>query len=135
LQVAFVVNDLQLSGGVGVVVAHGGWHSTAVSEPDASHPSSAGGASRVPLPAHVAAPLEVYVNGIRQEPGVDYRVEGRSLVFTRALAREGRLGFWRWLSIFLGIAGTYRKHETVDVVYEVGGRRLVASSLPVEPAP
>ena len=105
-----------------------------MSEPDASHPSSEGGASRVPLPAHVAVPLEVYVNGIRQEPGADYRVEGRSLVFTRALAREGRLGFWRWLSIFLGVAGTYRKHETVDVVYEVGGRRLVASSLPVEPA-
>jgi hypothetical protein len=54
-------------------------------------------------------------------------------VFTRALAREGRLGFWRWLSIFLGIAGTYRAHETVDIVYELDGRRLVASSLPVEP--
>lgn len=84
------------------------------------------------LPDHVPAPLEVYVNGLRQEPGVDFRVDGRSLVFTRALAREGRLGFWRWLSIFLGIAGTYRAHETVDIVYELDGRRLVASSLPVE---
>lgn len=89
-------------------------------------------ASRVPLPDHVPAPLEVYVNGVRQQPGVDYRVEGRALLFTRALAREGRLGFWRWLSIFFGIAGTYRKHESVDVVYEVGGQRLVASALPVE---
>ena len=74
----------------------------------------------------------MYVNGVRQEPGVDYRVDGRTLVFPRAIAREGRLGFWRWLSMFLGIAGSYRKHETVDVLYEAGGQRLVASALPVE---
>jgi hypothetical protein len=37
----------------------------------------------------------------------DYRVSGDELVFARTLAREGRLGFWRWLSMFLGIAGTY----------------------------
>jgi hypothetical protein len=102
-----------------------------VPEAPAPDPSSAAG-SRVPLPDHVPYPLEVYVNGIRQEEGRDYRVDGRDLRFTRALAREGRLGFWRWLSIFLGIAGTYRKHETVDVVYELDGRRLVASALPVE---
>lgn len=101
-----------------------------MSEAPASHPSSGGG-SRVRLPDHVPAPLEVYVNGIRQEPGRDYRLDGRAVVFTRPLAREGRLGFWRWLSMFLGIAGTYRGHETVDVVYELDGRRLVASELPV----
>jgi hypothetical protein len=32
--------------------------------------------------------------------------------------------------MLLGIAGTYRKHETVDVVYEVDGRRTVASLSP-----
>ncbi|MGE5691859.1 MAG: hypothetical protein ACM33B_15005 [Pseudomonadota bacterium] len=102
---------------------------------DAAQPTAtAPGRSRVPLPDYVPEPLEVYVNGVRQEPGSDYVVAGRALVFTRALAREGRLGFWRWLSIFLGIAGTYRGHENVDVVYEAGGQRLVASSLPVEPA-
>ena len=39
----------------------------------------------------------------------------------------------RWASIFLGVAGTYRKHDSVDVIYEVGGRRHVATSLPVAP--
>ena len=53
-------------------------------------------------------------------------------MFPRAIAREGRLGFWRWLSMFLGIAGSYRRHENVDVVYNAGGQRLVASDLPVE---
>ncbi len=86
--------------------------------------------SRVALPAAVASPIEVYVNGVRQERGRDFELRGRELVFTRPLEQEGRLGFIRWLSIFLGLAGTYRKHDTVDVVYEAGGRRLVASGLP-----
>ena len=52
------------------------------------------------------------------------------LVFERPLAEEGRLGFWRWLSLFLGIAGTYRQNDSVDVVYRRGGQRVVASKLP-----
>jgi hypothetical protein len=73
---------------------------------------------------------EVYVNGVRQEPGRDFDRIGGELVFRRRLAREGRLGPIRWASMLLGIAGTYRKHETVDVVYEAGGRRTVATLEP-----
>jgi hypothetical protein len=87
----------------------------------------------VPLPAGVVEPFEVYVNGILQARGRDYDVSGRTLVFTRPLAKEGRLGPIRWLSMFLGIAGTYRKNDSVDVVYEVGGRRTVASGLEIVP--
>ena len=86
--------------------------------------------SRVHLPAGVGDSYEVYVNGVRQEPGRDFDRLGDELVFRRALAQEGRLGPIRWLSMLLGIAGTYRKHENVDVVYEVGGRRTVATLTP-----
>ncbi len=87
--------------------------------------------THVSLPPSVGERIEVYVNGVRQREGEDYvRVPG-GLLFSRPLAREGRLGFWRWLSLFLGIAGTYRRHDSVDVVYEVGGRRLVAADLPM----
>jgi hypothetical protein len=72
----------------------------------------------------------VYVNGVRQRPGHDFDRVGHELIFRRALAQEGRLGPIRWLSMLLGIAGTYRKHETVDVVYDVGGRRTVATLTP-----
>jgi hypothetical protein len=85
----------------------------------------------VPLPASVSGPFEVYVNGVLQQPRVDYAVEGRELRFLKPLATEGRLGALRWLSMFLGIAGTYRKHDSVDVVYEVGGRKVVATGLPI----
>jgi hypothetical protein len=87
--------------------------------------------TRVQLPAGVDESVEVFVNGVRQQPERDYRREGDELVFDRLLAREGRLGFWRWLSIFLGVAGTYRQNDSVDVVYEVGGRRIVATALPL----
>jgi hypothetical protein len=69
----------------------------------------------------------VYVNGVPQQPGVDYEQLGRTLVFRKELAQEGRLGFWRWFSLFLGVAGTYRKNDTVDVVYMLNGKRTVAS--------
>jgi hypothetical protein len=87
--------------------------------------------TRVELPAGLGDEFEVYVNGIRQQPGKDFRREGNELVFDRRLAREGRLGFWRWLSLFLGVAGTYRQNDSVDVIYNAGGRRHVAHALPL----
>ena len=87
--------------------------------------------SVVELPADVFEPFEVFLNGVPQQAGNDYRLEGRTLVFERALAKEGRLGFWRWLSLFLGVAGTYRQNDSVDVIYESGGRRVVAAALPM----
>ncbi|MGH3103712.1 MAG: hypothetical protein ACRDN6_06420 [Gaiellaceae bacterium] len=89
--------------------------------------------SRAELPAGLTRPFEVYVNGVRQEEGRDFRVEGSTLVFGRALAREGRLGFWRWTSMLLGIAGSYGRNDTVDVIYERGGRRIVVNLEPTVP--
>jgi hypothetical protein len=89
--------------------------------------------ARVELPPYVRGDIEVFVNGVPQVEGRDYRREGSALVFDRELAKEGKLGTIRWLSMLLGIAGTYRKHETVDVVYDLGGRRLVAADLPLAP--
>jgi hypothetical protein len=89
------------------------------------------GLSRAKLPAGVSDAFEVYLNGVRQNPERDFRRVGDELVFERPLAKEGRLGFWRWLSIFLGVAGTYRQNDTIDVVYESGGRRTVATDLPL----
>ena len=85
--------------------------------------------SSVDLPSCVPAGFEVFVNGVAQAPGVDYELVGRSVVFPRPIAQEGRLGFWRWTAMWLGIAGSYRKHENVDVVYELGGRKQVATGL------
>jgi hypothetical protein len=89
--------------------------------------------SVVDLPPDVGLPFEVFLNGVPQREGTDFKKEGHTLVFERPLAEEGRLGFWRWLSLFLGIAGTYRQDDSVDVVYRRGGQRVVASKLPFRP--
>jgi hypothetical protein len=89
--------------------------------------------TRVQLPPAVGERFEVFVNGVAQQPGRDFRREGNDLVFERSLAHEGRLGFWRWTSLFFGVAGTYRQNDSVDVVYEHGGRRIVAAALPLIP--
>jgi hypothetical protein len=87
--------------------------------------------SRARLPRAVRRPFRVFVNGVEQRQGDDYTVEGNDLVFNRSLAQEGRLGFWRWALIVLGIAGTYRKHDNVDVQYTLNGRPTVATGLEV----
>ncbi len=84
--------------------------------------------TRVELPAGVGRPFEVYVNGVLQREGADFRVHDRALTFTRELRQEGRLGFWRWTSILFGAAGTYRQNDVVDVIYQHAGQRTVAAA-------
>ena len=85
------------------------------------------------LPEGVTAPFHVFVNGVEQHPGSDFDQIGTTLVFRRELAPEGRLGFWRWLSLFLGVAGTYRRNDTVDIVYSDGGSQRVLTLEPRTP--
>ena len=88
--------------------------------------------SQVELPSHVGEPFDVFVNGVPQTRGVDYEQRGRVLLFGSELTQEGKLGLWRWISLFFGVAGTYRKNDTVDLVYTRNGQRTV-ESLPAAP--
>jgi hypothetical protein len=85
--------------------------------------------TRIELPPYVTRPFEVFVNGVPQAEGPDYEHLGSSLVFPRRLAREGKLGFWRWLRMALGVAGSYRQNDSVDVVFTLDGRRIVKGLL------
>ena len=85
--------------------------------------------TRVELPSGCRPPFQVFLNGVPQVEGRDYRREGRALVFDRALAKEGKLGFWRWFWGAWGI-GTYRKNDVVDVRYEADGRPNLAHDVP-----
>jgi hypothetical protein len=75
----------------------------------------------------------VFLNGVLQEEGRDFEVDGRVLVFERELAID-KIGFWRW---FLGAwgVGTYRQDDSVDVRYRAGGRARVAEKLPLKRVP
>ena len=86
--------------------------------------------TQVELPAHIKPPFEVYANGVPQREGIDYEIVGSVLVFERSFVKEGKLGFWRWLSMFAGVAGTYRKNDSIDIAYSLNGRQLVSSLQP-----
>jgi hypothetical protein len=88
--------------------------------------------SLVSLPPEVRPPFEVYINGVHQELGRDYRIEAGALVFDREL-RKDKISGWRW---FLGAwgVGTYRQHDSVDVRYEAAdGSPRVAEGLAIHP--
>ena len=80
------------------------------------------------LPPGAAPPVQVYVNGVRQTEGVDFRLDRGHVVFSRQIVKEQVSG-GRWLAMFLGLFGSYGKNEVVDVEYRHGGEtKLVADA-------
>jgi len=86
---------------------------------------------RVILPPGVRTPFEVYLNGVLQNLGQDYRVSGGDLLFGRELVSQ-KLGARAWLLGIWGI-GTYKRNDEIDVRYEVDGRGTVARGLEIIP--
>ena len=87
---------------------------------------------RVRLPRGAQPPVVVYVNGVQQVEGEDYLVRAGEIVFSRPIVKE-KVGGMRWLAMLLGLFGTYRKHETVDVEYRLGGQVKLASDVEILP--
>ena len=85
---------------------------------------------RVRLPAGAEEPFTVFVNGVEQREGTDYNVRAGEIVFTRPIVKE-KVGLGRWAAMYLGLFGTYRKNETVDVQYRRGGRVQLSSDVAV----
>jgi hypothetical protein len=87
---------------------------------------------RVLLPRGAEPPYRVFVNGVPQREGVDYKLKGNELLFAKPLEKE-RLGVGRWTAIFLGLWGSYGKNDSVDVHYHLAGRQMVATRLDIKP--
>ena len=87
---------------------------------------------RVKLPAGAEAPYAVFINGVDQREGADYEVRDGEIVFSRQIVKE-KVGTGRWLAMYLGLFGTYRKDETVDLQFQRGGKVELISDLPVLP--
>ena len=85
------------------------------------------------LPSDVREPYEVYVNGVLQREGVDFKAKGRTLMFDREL-RKDRISKKRWLLGAWGV-GTYKQDDSVDVRYEAAdGSPRLAEALEIEVA-
>ncbi len=88
--------------------------------------------NRVKLPAGAEAPFVVFINGVEQSEGADYEVRGGEIVFTRPIVKE-KVGTGRWLAMYLGLFGTYRKDETIDLQFTRNDKTELRDNLPVEP--
>jgi hypothetical protein len=86
---------------------------------------------RVKLPAGAEPPYTVFINGIEQSPD-SYRIEAGEIVFNRPIVKE-KVGTGRWLAMYLGLFGTYRKNETIDLQFTRGAKIELRSDLPVVP--
>jgi hypothetical protein len=87
---------------------------------------------RVKLPAGAEAPFTVFINGVKQSEGADYEISSGEIVFTRPIVKE-KIGTSRWLAMYLGLWGTYRKNETVDLQFHRKGKIELLSDLPIVP--
>lgn len=85
---------------------------------------------RVKLPAGAGPPFTVFINGVEQREGDDYHVRAGEIVFTRPIVKE-KVGLGRWAAMYLGLFGTYRKNETIDIQYTRGGKVQLSSDLAV----
>jgi hypothetical protein len=100
-------------------------------EPEVPKGSYAAG-RRARLPRGAAEPIRVHVNGVEQSRGADYEVRGNEIVFTRSIVKE-TVTPGRWMAMYLGLFGTYRKNETVDVEYTLGGETKLAPDVEILP--
>jgi hypothetical protein len=88
---------------------------------------------RVKLPAGAEPPFTVFINGVEQ--GQDgYSIAGGEIVFSRPIIKE-KVGATRWLAMYLGLFGTYRKDETIDLQFSRNGKVELIPDLPIVPYP
>ena len=87
---------------------------------------------RVALPTGAEEPLTVFINGVEQREGTDYEIEGNEVRFVKPIIKE-EIGTGRWLAMYLGLFGTYRKDEKVDLQYKRKGQLELRSDVPVIP--
>jgi hypothetical protein len=87
---------------------------------------------RVRLPAGAEGPIRVYINGIEQTLGTDFELRRGELVFARPILKE-KVGAGRWMAMYLGLFGTYRKNERVDLQFHRQGKVELRSDVPIEP--
>jgi hypothetical protein len=86
--------------------------------------------NRVKLPAGAEPPFTVFINGVEQSLGADYNIEAGEIVFSRQIVKE-KVGTGRWLAMYLGLFGTYRKNETIDLQFNRGGKTTLVDDLSV----
>ena len=89
---------------------------------------------RARLPRGAAEPIRVHINGVEQPRGEVWDVRDGLVVFTRPIVKE-QVSRGRWMAMYLGLFGSYRLNEAVDISYTLGGRPKLAADVDILPDP
>ena len=85
---------------------------------------------RAKLPRGATEPIRVHINGVEQPRGEVWELRGGEVVFTRPIVKE-HVSKGRWMAMYLGLFGSYRKNEQVDVEYTLGGQTKLAANVEI----
>ncbi len=86
--------------------------------------------NRARLPRGAEEPIRVHINGVEQRRGEVWNVRAGQIVFARPIIKESVSG-GRWLAMYLGLFGSYRKNEQVDVEYTLDGKTKLAADIQI----
>ena len=98
-------------------------------EPEIPQGSYAAG-RRARLPRGAGEPIRVHINGVEQPRGEVWDVRSDTIVFTRPIVKE-HVSKGRWMAMYLGLFGSYRKNEQVDVEYSLDGKAKLAADIEI----
>ncbi len=85
---------------------------------------------RAQLPRGASEPVRVHINGVEQTRGEVWDLHDGVVVFTRPIVKES-VSTGRWLAMYLGLFGSYRKNEHVDIEYTLGGETKLAANVKI----
>lgn len=91
--------------------------------------------NRVALPRAAREPITVFINGVEQRRGEDYKISDGTIVFREPIYKErlDDLNWFRKLGLALGVFGWYERNEAVDIQYQTPAGTKLRSDAPILP--
>ncbi len=90
---------------------------------------------RVALPRDAREPITIYINGVEQTRGEDYKIADGQVIFREPIYKEQLrdLNWFRKLGLGLGVFGWYERNEAVDIQFATPSGVKLHSDVPILP--
>ena len=85
---------------------------------------------RAKLPRGAGEPIRVHINGVEQPRVEVWDLRDGFVVFSRPIVKES-VSTGRWLAMYLGLFGSYKKNEQVDIEYTLDGQLKLAADIEI----